>query len=57
MRFRLRENAYHLVVFLPVLSLSVCHRLFVIDRSSHVRRHLQLHNNVNFPESGSHLYY
>jgi hypothetical protein len=42
------------VVFFLVLSLSVYVRLFVIDWSSHVRRHLQLHNNDNFPESGSH---
>jgi hypothetical protein len=51
MRFRLRrENAYQLVVFFLVPSLSVCGRLFVIDRSSHVRRHPQLHNNDDLTE-------
>jgi hypothetical protein len=54
MRFRLRGNPYHIVVFSLVLSLSVYDHLFAIDRPSHVRRHLQLHNSDNFPESGSH---
>ena len=55
MRFRLQGgNAYHLVFFSKVPFLFVCNHRFVIDRNSHVCRHLQLRHNDIFSESGSH---
>lgn len=51
MSFRLRENAYYIVVFSLVFPLSLCDHRFVIDSLSHVRR-LKLHND-NSPGSSS----